>query len=168
MSKFSTRIPVDLKGLLALLPEGAYIDRMTFSHVIDDRNRNQMVEDINSGKIVPEVILFWEDDKLQSQTTLPVNFSVSELKGKTLPKNVRDVVNDPLPKVEPKVEEPESIPATEPVKMDVLTEKELRECVKKGEPVEFQGYEPFWKDFDPKEHSFNKVFFYRKKVDIAP
>ena len=166
MSKFSTRIPVDLKTLLSLLPKGCYIDRMVFSHVIDDRNRMEMVDKINSGKLVPEVILYWEDDRLQSETTLATDFSVSDLKAKTLPKNVRDVVKNPIPKEKPKAADPEPKPIVPPIKMDLLTEKQVAECVSKGEPVEFQGYEPFWKAFDPKEHQFNKVFFYRKKLEV--
>lgn len=165
MSRFSTRIPVDIKTLLSLLPKGCYVERMVFSHVIDDRNRQQMTEDITAGKIVPEVIVFWDDDRYATPTTLPTDFSVANLKAKTLPKGVRDVVKNPVQKAAPVAPDPEPEPQPEPVRMALLTEQEVSERVKKGEPVQFQGYEPVWKSFDPKEHSFNKSFYYRKPLD---
>jgi hypothetical protein len=52
-----------------------------------------------------------------------------------------------------------------------LTEDALREAVAKGEKVEFQGVEPRWLPFDPKNSKFVEGFYYRvkqKPVDQKP
>lgn len=149
MSRFTTRIPTEVQALIDALPKGSFVHAVAL-----DKDTN-------------EVLIQWEQNRFESGLTVPVDFSPAELKGKKLPKGVRDIT-----KKQPATLTPAPVPAAPTVTPDPsapapthLTQEQVESAVKDGKAVEFMGIEPKWKPFDPKADVFTAGYFYRLKEE---
>jgi hypothetical protein len=86
MSKFVTRIPVDVEAVKALLPKGSFLERVSWN-----------------GK-TSEVEVQWDHERFYSGADYHLPFGVELLEGKKLPKGVRD--GGPPPKKKPAAPKP--------------------------------------------------------------
>ena len=83
MSKFNTRIPVDVAAVVALLPRKSTVSGVSLEQVDDGSH---------------EVVVEWENDWMKSPFTFPVEWPVEKLRSREIPGKVTNV----LPPIEQK------------------------------------------------------------------
>lgn len=79
MSKFITKIPIDLKAVLGLLPKRAH------------------VQEVGWDPQASQLHLRWECDDLATGLSVEVPFELGSLKKRLLPKGTRNVCRDTKP-----------------------------------------------------------------------
>ncbi len=146
MSKFSTRLPVNVEELFDALPKGYYVHSVTYH------------------KDTKELVIEWEHEKLSTGLSIPVDFPLADIQRKRLPELCRA---KKAPKSPPKEEtapvslpEPEkAIPASTPTQQ--WTKEQFEAAQAEGAVLECQGVEPVWVKVLP-GHQHQQGFFYRK------
>jgi hypothetical protein len=155
MSRFITRIPTEVQAIIDALPKGSYVHAIAL-----DKDTN-------------EVLINWEQTRFESGLTVPVEFSLLEVKTKKLPRGVKDITKkQPAPPTPPPVTDAPTV-ILEPAKPapDYLTQEQVESLSAKGTAIEFMGIRPEWLRFNPKQDTFTAGYFYRiveKPLDIIP
>lgn len=170
MSKFNTRLTVDVSTIVGSLPKGSFLHSVMLIPPLTDQNR----ADIAAGIIKQEVVIVWENTNFESGLTVPIDFPIEEGKRLKPPEGVLDVRKPRPATLSLTVEENVTTGLVEPLK-DVpvtvyLTEQEVNQAMLDGKDVEFQGIEIGWKRFVPFTSTYTKGFFYRlaeKMVEVS-
>jgi hypothetical protein len=144
MSLFSTKIPVDVSRVLALLPKDHFLHDITFN--VEQR----------------EVEIIWDSERLFSGMTIPVPYPVSDLERKRLPDGVKDKTKKEKPPEAKPVPPPETVAAPPPPAPDYhMTQEQVADLFEKGDKLEFWGMTGQWKPVT-KFHVYNESYHYRK------
>ena len=151
MSQFTTRIPVDVAGIIAALPKNHFLHGVTF-----DKDKN-------------EVIVTWEHDNFWSGLTIPVDFPPANVLKKTLPKGVRKGGKPqpaaPVVKAAPAPQEEAKQVIPDPNAINGL--EAFNKAIADKVPLEYQGMEAYWKPVCEGQ-VWTAGYYYRKaKVDTA-
>lgn len=151
MSRFVTKISVNVKPLLDILQKNAFVHSQTY----DEKTQ--------------ALTVLWESDSLPTGYTFPVEYPLADLLAKRLPRAVKDqkaLKTPPKPENAPtSLTAPEkAIPASTP---DHFWDAERLAKEKAAGPVEYMGVESSWKPVDA-EHVWQPGFFYRTAPKPAP
>lgn len=144
VSRFITKIPVDVKQLLDILHKSVFIHSQTYDEKL------------------MELTVLWESEALPTGYTFPVEYPLADLIAKRLPKAVKTqkaLKTAPKPKDEPTgtPDPATSNPVSTP---DHFWDAERLAKEKVLGPVEYQGVESVWRLVDG-EHVWREGFFYR-------
>ena len=155
MSKFTTKLPTEVETLIAALPKNSYVHGIAL-----DKDTN-------------EVLVLWENTIFESGLTVPVDFSLADVKAKKLPKGVYNArKGKPATLTPPEVKDAPAanVAPITPAPSPYLTADEVAEAVTLKKPVEFMGVTPTWQPFIPKRDVFTAGYFYRlaeKPLDVT-
>lgn len=151
MSRFVTKIPVDVKQLLDILHKNAFIHSQTYDAKLQ------------------ELTVEWELESAHTGYTFPVDYPLADMLAKRLPKSVKA---QKAIKAQAKSENPATVkleaPASNPVSTpDHFWDAERLAKEKANGPIEYMGVESVWKPVEI-DHVHQEGFFYRRKVVVNP